>query len=63
MQEMIQKEDSYTLHEKLKSAINIIIQKYYENDLQLMEYLSYAIDSISVRLKLAADNENLADIF
>lgn len=63
MQEMIQKEDSYTLHEKLKSAINIIIQKYYENDQQLMEYLSYAIDSISVRLKLAADNENLADIF
>ena len=63
MQEMIQKEDSNTLHEKLKGIISVIIQKYYENDRQLMEYLSHAIDSISVRLKIAADNENLAEIF
>ena len=60
---MIQKEDLDTLREKLKSVIGVIIQKYYENDQQLMEYLSHAVDNISVRLKLAADNENLANIF
>ncbi len=63
MEEMIQKEDLDTLREKLKSVIGVIIQKYYENDQQLKEYLSHAVDNISVRLKLAADNENLANIF
>ena len=55
VQTMLQKEDLNTLREKLKSVINVIIQKYYENDEQLMEYLSHAIDSISVRVKTAAD--------
>ena len=63
MEEMIQNEDLDTLREKLKSVIGVIIQKYYENDQQLKEYLSHAVDNISVRLKLAADNENLANIF
>lgn len=63
MEEMIQKEDLDTLREKLKSVIGVIIQKYYENDQQLIEYLSHAVDNILVRLKLAADNENLANIF
>ena len=55
VQTMLQKEDLNTLREKLKSITNVIIQKYYENDEQLMEYLSHAIDSISVRVKTAAD--------
>lgn len=63
MKVMIQKEDLNTLREKLKSIISVNIQKYYEKDEQLMEYLSHAIDSISVRIKSAADNGNLAKIF
>ena len=55
VQTMLQKEDLNTLREKQKSITNVIIQKYYENDEQLMEYLSHAIDSISVRIKTAAD--------
>ena len=37
VQTMLQKEDLNTLREKLKSMTNVIIQKYYENDEQLME--------------------------
>ena len=55
VQTMLQKEDLNTLREKLKSVINVIIQKYYENDEQLMEYLSHAIDNLSDRIKTAAD--------
>lgn len=63
IQELIQRETLSDLHEKLKNAIKVLIRDYYENDVQLLEYLYKAVDHISVRIKSAADNGRLSCIF
>lgn len=39
--------------------INEMVEKYYDGDKQLAQYLGYAVDNISVGMKTAADNGNL----
>ena len=59
LQEMIRQEELGALREKLKKVINEMVEKYYDGDKQLAQYLGYAVDNISVGMKTAADNGNL----
>lgn len=63
MQAKIKKEQLCDLRKTLEGKIRAIVQAYYENDEQLMEYLIHAIGDISVRMKMAADNGNMAQFF
>lgn len=47
------------IKERLGSALEIFIKNYYEDDRELLNYLSSAIDGIAARLKNAADNKVL----
>ena len=47
------------IKKRLESALEIIIKNYYEDDRELLNYLSSAIGGIVVRLKNAADNKVL----
>ena len=51
MQKILQQEQLGSLKGKLKGAVGVIVDRYFEKDDRLMEYLSYAIDEIAVRLK------------
>lgn len=51
MQKILQQEELASLKEKIKGAVGAIVDRYFEKDDRLMEYLSYAIDEIAVRLK------------
>ena len=51
------------IKEKLKNEIEIFVQKYYGNCGELLEYLICSIDSMIVRLKNAADNGSLHQMF
>ena len=46
----------------LEAALKIFIKNYYENDRELLNYLSGAISGIVFRLKNAADNQVLRNI-
>lgn len=59
MQGLIQSENLRDLRKKLRNAVKILIQDYYENDERLLAYLYKAVDNISVRIKTAADYGNL----
>ena len=58
LQEMVRQEELGVLREKLKKVINEMVEKYYDGDKQLAQYLGYAVDNISVRMKTVADNGN-----
>lgn len=63
MQALIQTETLSDLRRKIKKAVKEFIREYFENDEQLMEYLYKAVDNISVRMKNAAEHENLQCLF
>lgn len=52
-EEIIQKGNLQELRSKLKSVVEIIVGKYYENDGKLKEYLYQAVNNISVRIMTA----------
>ena len=51
------------IKEKLKNEIEIFVQRYYGNCGELLEYLTCSMDSMIVRLKNAADNGSLHQMF
>lgn len=59
IQEVIQQTSLDELRSKLKKAVEKMVQKYYDNDDKLKEYLYHGVRNISVRIKNAADNGNL----
>lgn len=59
IQEVIQQTSLDELRLKLKNAVEKMVQKYYDNDDKLKEYLYHGVRNISVRIKNAADNGNL----
>lgn len=62
MQEMFEQTDLEDIKKHLEAAFEIFIKNYYENDRELLNYLSGAISGIVVRLKNAADNKVLGNI-
>jgi len=59
LQEMFAQIALEDIKKHLEAALEIFIKNYYENDRELLNYLSSAISGISVRLKNAADNKAL----
>lgn len=59
LQQMIQSNTVEALREKLKRLTNALVTNYYEGDVSLVKYLGHAIESISIRIKSAADHESL----
>lgn len=59
MQELLLREDRYDLEKKLKNSIEVLVKEYYDNDKELLKYLSEAVSNITVRLKNAAVNGTL----
>lgn len=62
MQEMFKQTALEDIKKHLEAALKIFIKNYYENDRELLNYLSGAISGIVVRLKNAADNKVLGNI-
>lgn len=62
MQEMFEQAALEDIKKHLEAALKIFIKNYYENDRELLNYLSGAISGIVVRLKNAADNKVLGNI-
>lgn len=63
MRELLLRENLHELEKKLQNDIEVIVQKYYDNDKELLEYLSEAVSNITVRLKNAAVNGTISLIF
>lgn len=59
MQELFIQVALEDIKKRLESALEIFIKNYYEDDRELLDYLSSAIGGIAVRLKNAADNKVL----
>ncbi len=59
MQELFIQVALEDIKKHLESALEIFIKNYYEDDRELLNYLSSAIGGIIVRLKNAADNKVL----
>lgn len=62
MQEMFEQIALEDIKKHLEVTLEIYIKNYYENDRELLNYLSCAISGIVVRLKNAADNKVLGNI-
>ena len=62
MQEMFEQTALEDIKKHLEVALEIFIKNYYENDRELLNYLSDSIGGIVVRLKNAADNKVLCNI-
>ena len=62
MQEMLEQTTLEEMKKQLATALDVFVKNYYENDGELLNYLSGAIGNIVVRLKNAADNKVLANI-
>lgn len=62
MQEMFEQTALEDIKKHLEAALEIFIKNYYENDRELLNYLSGAISGIVVCLKNAADNKVLGNI-
>ena len=62
MQEMFEQIALEDIKKHLEVTLEIYIKNYYENDRELLNYLSGAISGIVVRLKNAADNKVLGNI-
>lgn len=63
MRELLLRENLHELEKKLQNDIEVIVQKYYDNDKELLEYLSKAVSNITVRLRNAAVNGTISLIF
>lgn len=59
MQELFIQVALDNIKKRLETALEIFIENYYEDDRELLNYLSSAVDGIVVRLKNAADNKVL----
>lgn len=55
LRDRLRKENLSDLRSKLQAVLEEMIREYYENDRELIGYLSKAIDNISVRIKNAAE--------
>ena len=62
MQEMFEQIALEDIKKHLEVTLEIYIKNYYENDRELLNYLSGAISGIVFRLKNAADNQVLRNI-
>ena len=62
MQKIFKQATLEDIKKLLTTALEIYIKNYYENDRELLNYLSGAISGIVVRLKNAADNKVLGNI-
>ena len=62
MQKIFKQATLEDIKKQLTTALEIFIKNYYENDRELLNYLSGAISGIVVRLKNAADNKVLGNI-
>lgn len=62
MQEMFEQIALEDIKKHLEVTLEIYIKNYYENDRELLNYLSGVISGIVVRLKNAADNKVLGNI-
>ena len=62
MQEMFEQIALEDIKKHFEAALKIFIKNYYENDRELLNYLSGAISGIVFRLKNAADNQVLRNI-
>lgn len=62
MQKIFKQATLEDIKKQLTIALEIFIKNYYENDRELLNYLSGAISGIVVRLKNAADNKVLGNI-
>lgn len=62
MQEMFEQIALEDIKKHLEVTLEIYIKNYYENDRELLNYLSGAISGIVVRLKNAADNKVLGNM-
>lgn len=62
MQKVFEQTTLEETKKQLATALDVFVKNYYENDGELLNYLSGAIGSIVVRLKNAADNKVLANI-
>ena len=62
MQEMFEQTDLEDIKKHLEAAFEIFIKNYYENDRELLNYLSEYIGGIVARLKNAADNKVLRNM-
>ena len=62
MQEMFEQTDLEDIKKHLEAAFEIFIKNYYENDRELLNYLSESIGGIVARLKNAADNKVLRNM-
>ncbi len=62
MQKIFKQATLEDIKKLLTTALEIFIKNYYENDRELLNYLSGAISGIVVRLKNAADNKVLGNI-
>lgn len=63
IQKIFREADLCEIKEQLRNVAEIFVQKYYEDYGELLEYLTYSIDSVAIRLKNAADNGALHQIF
>lgn len=62
IQKIFREADLCEIKEQLRNVAEIFVQKYYEDYGELLEYLTYSIDSVAIRLKNAADNGALHQI-
>lgn len=62
MQKIFKQATLEDIKKQLTTALEIFIKNYYENDRELLNYLSGAISGIVFRLKNAADNQVLRNI-
>lgn len=62
MQKIFEQAALEDIKKQLTTALEIFIKNYYENDRELLNYLSDSIGGIVVRLKNAADNKVLHNI-
>lgn len=59
MQELFMQTALEDIKKRVEAALETFIKNYYENDRELLDYLSSAVGGIVVRLKNAADNKVL----
>lgn len=59
MQELLAQASLEDIRKSLEAALEIFIANYYENDRELLDYLSSAVGGIAARMKNAADHKAL----
>ena len=62
MQKIFKQATLEDIKKQLTTALEIFIKNYYENDRELLNYLSGAISGIVIKMKNAADNKVLGNI-